>query len=75
MNYYLTRVYDDDGKPLSTRCEKAKGPRQACKLAFGVIYDNDYNKVVYKNAGTRKTGIDKASRSSEGWQKIPKTGD
>jgi hypothetical protein len=43
QNYYLVRIYDEDNQPLSTRCEKAIDCREACKKAFGVVYDHHHD--------------------------------
>ncbi len=77
VHYYYIRVYDDRGKPLSTRCEKATGPRAACKLAFGVIYDNDYDTATYYDLGTRaprylsQRRLQEIERDKAGWKRIP----
>lgn len=80
QHYYAVRVYDDNGKPLSTRVEQANGPRRACQLAFGVIYDNDYDTAKYCDLGTRKPTYLSHKKRNElmaepNWKKIPKTGE
>lgn len=49
MHYYLFRVHGNQ-----YRMERASNVREACKLAFGTIYEAPYNgSVVYKDLGTR----------------------
>ncbi len=78
MRYYLIRVYNTDGSPLQTRCEKAGNPRDACKLAFGVIYDNSYNTARYLDIGSRKPNSISRKKLEEmekngPWLPIPKS--
>jgi len=47
MNYYYIMV---DGH---LRCEKAYNPREACRMAFGVIYDRPTDNARYKNIGRK----------------------
>lgn len=53
MPYYYIRVYDKQGKPIATRCEKAPNPREACRLAYGIIYDRPTDTARYVELGTR----------------------
>jgi hypothetical protein len=79
QHYYFVRVYDDEGKALSTRCEQAVGPREACKLAFGVIYDNSYNTARYYDIGARKPAnlsqkrLQEIENDKAGWKPIPRS--
>lgn len=84
MRYYLFRVGPE---PYQYRIEKARGPRGACRLAFGVIYDMKLNKdtgVRYKDLGSRsprymttkaKNEAYNIDESYGGWQVVPLTGD
>ena len=80
QSYYYIRVYNDDGTELTTRCEQADGPREACMKAFGVIYDRDSDSAKYRDIGTRapRTMSDKRSHALKqdgpDWHKIPTTG-
>lgn len=75
--YYYIRVYDDDGKPLATRCEQADGPREACKLAYGMIYDRSTDTCRYLDLGTRKPAymsqrkINELTSNPANWHPIP----
>ena len=70
--YYLIRIYDD-GVIISERIEKAKGPRTACQLAYGVIYDRPSDTVEYMFCGSTKSQVLKRVRESKpgDWKKIP----
>lgn len=48
MRWYLIRLTTQD----CTRVEKAHDPREACRQAFGVVYDR--GQAVYKDIGTRQ---------------------
>jgi hypothetical protein len=85
--YYYIRILDRDennvptDKIIALRSEKASGPREACKLAFGVIYDQPTNDSVhYKCIGIRKPAYLSNKRrhelqtEKEGWLPIPKHG-
>lgn len=52
--YFFIRVFNEDGTPLSTRCEKASTPEEACKLAFGVVYNHSFDTARYYEIGSRK---------------------
>jgi len=80
MPYYLFRV-GDNPKSYQYRCEKASGPREACKLAFGVIYSGQYHgSVMVKDIGSRKPVYLSQKRklelynSPDGWERVPETG-
>jgi hypothetical protein len=71
MPYYYIKVQGQ------IRCEKADDPREACRLAFGIIYDQpQHDTAVYKDIGTRKPAYLSQTRLAElkgpnGWLKIP----
>ncbi len=74
QHYYMIRLVEAG----NTRTEKAKGPREACKLAYGVIYEQ--GQAVYKDIGTRSPAYISAKKKQElhgdqDWLAIPKTGD
>ncbi len=69
LHYYYIKVNEH------IRCERAKGPRDACKLAFGVIYDD--GEALYKDVGTRSPKYLSAKlkvelQGPDGWLPIPK---
>ena len=68
--YYLIRVLDKDDQVLAKRCEKAFGPKMACKIAFGVIYDHDYDKCHYMDLGTRKPSNFAKAEKAGVWVKL-----
>ena len=78
-HYYLIRV-GDNPKEYHTRCEKANGPREACRLAYGVIYDRPEDTCRYLDLGTRKPAYISQKRLKElkdnpdNWKPIPQTG-
>ena len=49
LKVYLIRIYDHEteDKIVAERCEKAENPREACRLAFGVIYDRPEDTARY----------------------------
>lgn len=77
QHYYYVRICDDKGKEISTRCEKASDPREACRLAFGVIYDNPKAHATYYDIGGRRPADLSQKRKEEieadksGWKPIP----
>lgn len=79
QHYYYIRIYED-GKPVHTRCEKASGPREACKLAYGVIYDRNSDTVRYLDLGGRSPRYMSLRQKSamvsdpKNWKPIPKSG-
>lgn len=73
--YYLVRP---PGKQ-TIRTEQADGPRTACMLAFGVIYDRPGSAGSYKDIGTRAPRNATARQKAvwfgpDGWTDIPRTG-
>jgi hypothetical protein len=75
-HYYLVRP---PGQPDVIRTEQADGPRMACMLAYGVIYDHRGEEGEYKDIGTRAprnaTARQKAAWfGPDGWTAIPRTG-
>ena len=72
--WYLIRVLED-GKVIAMRSARTYGPRHACKLVFGVIYDTPRDTAEYKRVEGGKSKLGAASRSDEGWTKIPSEGD
>ncbi len=74
MRYYLFR-YGEAGS-YGYRTEKAKTVQEACKQAFGVVYDNTSPTIVYKDLGTRSPKyaamhIKMEWHSAHGWSKMP----
>lgn len=73
-SYYLFR-YGEQGN-YHYRMEKAATAIEACKLAFGTVYQAPYNgNVVYKNVGTRSPAyisqkIKQVWYSDTGWSVI-----
>ncbi len=75
-HFYLIRITDEIGNEVSTRLSKASNPREACKQAFGVVYDNTPT-VGYKDIGTRSIKYLSSKQQlhfylKEGWLPIPK---
>jgi hypothetical protein len=75
LHYYYVRV--GEGKSATIRCEKARDPRQACKMAYGVIYDSPTDTARYKDIGTVKPANLSAKKKAElqkdeGWLPIPR---
>lgn len=73
--YYLVRLVNSG----HTRCEKASGPREACKLAYGTVYGMP-GIVVYKAIGTKLTRRLSQKRRDElegpdGWLPLPMSGE
>jgi hypothetical protein len=69
MPYYYIKV------STHLRCEKASNPREACLLAFGVIYDR--GEAVYKDIGGKAPRNLTARQvhklqGPDGWHLIPK---
>jgi hypothetical protein len=74
LHYFYIRV--GEGKSATIRCEKARDPRQACKMAYGVIYDSPTDTARYKDIGTVKPANLSMKRKrelekDEGWLPIP----
>ncbi len=77
-HWYFIRIHDK-GVPIATRCERALGPRQACQMAFGVVYDREGHEAQYLDIGGRKPNALSQKRKvelleSKDWKPIPKTG-
>lgn len=49
------------------RTEKAADKREACRLAFGLVYDLENQKAMYKIHGKKPTNIAKAIQGPQGW--------
>lgn len=74
LHYFYVRV--GEGKSASIRCEKARDPRQACKMAYGTIYDGPDDTARYKDIGTIKPANLSIKKKLElegddGWLPIP----
>lgn len=69
--YYYIKVED------TIRCEHADGPIEACRKAFGVVYNKPIDTAEYKFVGTRRPGSLSATKQVEllsgGW-KLLRTG-
>lgn len=79
QHYYYIRLLDDDGKVLTIRCEQASGPRDACRKAFGVVYDKPTDTARYLDIGTKSPRYLSQKRKRElqddpnNWHPIPRS--
>ncbi len=77
LHHYYVRVYDEQGKPLSTRGAEARGPREACREAFGVVYDGPDDTCRVCDVGTRspkylsRKALDAILDNPANWKRVP----
>lgn len=76
LNYFLVRIYREDGTELATRCERASDPRTACKMAYGVVYDrpDDTCRYVILPSLPRnmsRKALDAICSKTDNWLPIP----